>query len=1011
MVTAQTITVKGVVYDTAGETVIGATVMLVEDTSNGTMTDLDGAFTLNGVPRNATLRVSYVGYKTIELPINGQTNLKITLQEDTELLDEVVVTALGIKRESKALSYNVQELKGDDLGTNNNANFVNSLNGKVAGLTINSSSAGMGSAARVVLRGTKSIAGSNNALYVIDGVPIFSMTANQGSGQFASSGTTESAADINPDDIESISVLTGASAAALYGSAAANGAILITTKRGAAGRVRVNFSSVNDWGQPFRLPKFQNNYGSDGRLTSWGSPLSASAPTFDVTDFFQTAFNTTNSIAVSGGTEKNQTYLSGSFTKSKGLVPNNTYNRYNMGVRNTTYLLNDRLMIDTSVDYIIQDHNNFINQGEYMNPMVAAYLMPRSDSNDKVKAFEKYDPGRNIYVQNWTYGIGDYTLQNPYWIAYRNLRYNKRERYVLFGSAKYDILGWSQAEKWSIQARVRSDVTNSKATDSRYASTEATHDMSSTGYYSESKGEEKQTYGDLITTLNKSFQLDNHTLNLNVVLGASIQDTRMNSSLIGGPLKENGVPNLFNIFNVDQNHAKTQLLPAGWIEQTQSVFGSLELGWDSYIYLTLTGRNDWASQLANSPNSSFFYPSVGLSGVITDMLSTETQSKIRPYLSYLKLRVAYSSVATPFQRGLTTPTYTPNLDSKTYSGETHFPVGDLFPERTDSYEVGLSARMFGGILTIDGSYYLTHTKNQTFFSRLPSGSGYSGIYLQTGMVQNQGVELGLGLHLGSNDGLNYNSNFTLSYNKNEIKELAENYVNPITGQHESKEYLEMGGLGTLKYILKTGGSLGDIYTNGDFQRDGNGNIKVNNNGSISVTGFDEGKMVKLGSVLPDLNLGWTNELSYKGLSIGATITGRVGGLVVSMTQAAMDHYGVSYDTGVARDLGYVQDGNHFLVPRDYFQARGKGRLAQYYTYDATNFRLQEAHISYSFPRKWFNDVMGMSLSLYGRNLLFLYIKAPFDPESVASTENYSQGMDYFMLPSQRNVGFSVKLDF
>lgn len=315
------LTVKGHVVDEQNEPIISATVVVIGQANMGAMTDIDGNFQIADVPSDATLRFSYVGYKTLEIPLNGRTSLTVVLKEDSELLDEVVVTALGIKRQTKALAYNVQEIKGDQLSSRKDPNFVNSLNGKIAGVTINTSSAGMGSAARVVMRGTKSIQGNNNALYVIDGVPIYSLTQEQGSGRFSSSGSTESAADINPDDIASISVLTGASAAALYGSAAANGAILITTKKGQAGAPKVSYAMNMDFGRPMILPEFQNRYGSQGNLLSWGSLIPEGDPRWDVDDFFRTASNMTHSISVSGGTERNQTYVSGSVTTTKGLVP------------------------------------------------------------------------------------------------------------------------------------------------------------------------------------------------------------------------------------------------------------------------------------------------------------------------------------------------------------------------------------------------------------------------------------------------------------------------------------------------------------------------------------------------------------------------------------------------------------------------------------------------------------------------------------------------------------------
>lgn len=533
--------------------------------------------------------------------------------------------------------------------------------------------------------------------------------------------------------------------------------------------------------------------------------------------------------------------------------------------------------------------------------------------------------------------------------------------------------------------------------------------MGKNGYYGELKGEERQTYLDLISTLNKSFELGNQVISVSATLGASIQDTRYDDSSVRGPLKDSGIPNLFNIFNIDQKAEKAHLIPSGWIEQVQSIFGSAEVGLNSYLFLTLTGRNDWASQLANSPHASFFYPSVGLSVLPIEMLSNK--SNVQKVLNYLQIRTSYASVASPFQRGLTTPTYAVNPDSKNYQNNAHFPVGELYPERTNSFEVGFSSRWWGGLFTLDATYYLTNTYNQTIFSEVAPATGYTGIYIQTGNVRNQGVELATGLNLGSADGWAFSSNFTLGYNKNQIMELADNYYNPLTGDRESKEFLERGGLGSMSFILKKGGTLGDVYSNTDFLRDANGRIVVSRDGTVAKKEFANGERVKLGSVLPDFTMGWSNELSYKGLSLGATLSGRVGGVVVSMTQAALDHYGVSETTALARDNGYVMVDGITVDPEKYFSVRGKERIAQYYTYDATNFRLQEAHISYRLKRDMLWNIADVTLSLFGRNLAFLYNRAPFDPEAVSATGNYAQGLDYFMLPSQRTLGFNVKVNF
>lgn len=1002
-------TYQGQVVDESGETLIGVSV-LVKGTTQGVVTDMDGNFQIRTAVQNPVFVISYIGYATQEVTAKAGVPMRIKMKPDTQVIDEVVVTALGIKRQTKALAYNAQELKGDLLSQGKDANFLNGLNGKVAGVTINQSSAGAGSAARVVMRGAKSIDGNNNALYVVDGVPLLNVQSTQGTGQFNSKGTTDAAADINPDDIASVTVLSGASAAALYGSAAANGAILITTKKGNEGKLNLSYQISDEWGKPLRLPQFQNRYGSGGSISSWGALLPETHPRYNVTDFFQTANTQTHSLSLSGGTEKNQTYVSAAMTNNKGLVPNNKYNRYNISVRNSSAFLDNKLRIDAGVNYVKEYHRNMTNQGEYSNPMVAAYLMPRSETMDNVRLYETFDG--NIWVQNWTYGKGDYTLQNPYWQAYRNLREMERERYVLSLGSSYEIYKWNEGETWTIAGRANYDRTGFTDTDKIYASTDRTIFDSKNGGYGQELGKTSQVYLDLITTINKNFELGGQNyLSLNTSVGGAFQDNSLDAHLVKGPLAEKGFPNLFNIFNVDKAAKKTILAPRGWREQTQSVFASAELGFNSYLFLTLTGRNDWASQLANSPNSSFFYPSVGLSGVVTDMLPENIRLALRPYLGYLKVRAAYASVASPFPRELTTPTYVADYDSYVYRSLTNYPIGELLPERTDSYEIGMTSKWFNGMLTLDATLYRTLTKNQTIFIELDAASGYSGMYIQTGAVRNQGLELAAGLNFGKKDRLHYSTNFTFSMNENKIIRLADNYVNPITKRQESITELRKGGLGSLAYILKEGGTLGDIYSDKDFRRTVNGDLYVGADGNLSLSTLENEDRLYLGSVLPKANLGWTHEIGYKGLTLGVQLTGRIGGVVVSMTQAALDHYGVSEQSALARDNGGIQVGNATISAENYFSPRGKNRLAQYYTYDATNFRVAEAHISYKLDRKYLCNIADLTLSLVGRNLGFLYVKAPFDPESISSTGNYAQGMDYFMMPTQRTLGFSFKVNF
>lgn len=423
--------VSGIVIDENNEPLIGVNIK-VEGSSEGAITDIDGNFNIMA-PQGSTLSFTYVGYTPQTVKITDKNIYEIRLVSDTKQLSEVVVTALGIKREQKALSYNVQQVKADAISGIKDANFINSLNGKVAGVNINSSSSGVGGASKVVMRGTKSIEQSSNALYVIDGIPMFNFGGGGGT-EFDSRGKSESIADLNPDDIESISVLTGAAAAALYGSNAANGAIVITTKGGQVGKLQVSVNSNTEFSKPFVLPQFQNRYGTGSRgktggttTLSWGPLLNEASRTgFEPKDFFDTGLIFTHSVTLSTGTEKNQTFFSAASVNSQGIVPNNRYNRFNFTFRNTTSFLNDRMKLDVGASYIIQNDRNMTNQGVYSNPIVPVYLFPRSDDFSLIKVFERWDPARKINTMFWPQGEGDLRMQNPYWIAYRNLRLNQK---------------------------------------------------------------------------------------------------------------------------------------------------------------------------------------------------------------------------------------------------------------------------------------------------------------------------------------------------------------------------------------------------------------------------------------------------------------------------------------------------------------------------------------------------------------------------------------------------------
>ena len=1013
----QPVTVTGKVVDASGMPVIGAAV-IVKGTTIGTSTGVDGDFSLQVPPpsADAVLEINYLGYEPIAQAVGSRTNITFTLRESAVDVDAVVVTALGIKRSEKALSYNVQQVNSEDIVANKDVNFINSLSGKVAGVTINSSSGGVGSASKVVMRGQKSISQSSNALYVIDGVPMFT-TARDGGTEFASQGTTDPIADINPEDIESMSVLNGAAAAALYGSDAANGAIVVTTKRGKAGYTSVTVSSSTEVMSPFILPDFQNRYGTgdlnsteSSFVRSWGNRLNSSnyMGYNPRDDYFQTGVTGTESVSLSTGTEKNQTYFSAAAVNSRGIVPNNGYDRYNFTFRNTTSFLNDKLKLDVGASYVMQKDRNMTNQGTYNNPLVGAYIFPRGNDWGDIEMYERYDPARRLYTQYWPVGDAGMTMQNPYWINYRNLRENNKDRYMLNAALSYDVLDWL-----NVSGRLRIDNSNNDYTEKFYASTfTQLTEGSKNGLYGITKTKDKQVYGDVLVNINKTFGED---WSLQANAGASISDMRYDAMKVRGPIPDGEItdekPLLANVFSVQNlsNTSKTKRLQEGWREQTQSIFASVEIGFKNTYFLTLTGRNDWPSQLAgeHSVKSSFFYPSVGASVVLSQLIPEMPKN-----LSYVKLRASYASVGVAFERYLANPRYSWNESGLNWSTQTRFPIYNLKPERTKSFEVGLTMR-FLRHFNLDFTYYNTKTQDQTFEPNISTGSGSSKLTIQSGNVRNRGFEVALG-YSNTWGKFSWDSNYTLSANKNKILSLADDVVNPETGEHFSVDQLDMGGLADARFILREGGTLGDFYSRIDLKRDSNGAVYINEKGEIASESItDVNSYIKLGSVLPDANMAWRNDFRWRNFNFGFMVSARLGGVVFSRTQAMLDYYGVSEVSAVARDAGGVMiNGGDLVDANKWYTAIGSGNsVPQYYTYSATNVRLQEASIGYTIPKKKLGDICEITLSLVGRNLWMIYNKAPYDPETVATVNSYYQGIDYFMSPSTRNIGFNLRLKF
>lgn len=571
--------IAGRVTDQNGVPLVGVSI-LVKGSARGTTTDVSGRFVLRIEPGDV-LVASYLGYESVEVAADSRTGVEIRMQESSKALDAVVVTALGIKRSGKALSYNVQGVKGEDMNIVKDANFMNSLAGKVAGVSINASAGGVGGATRVVMRGTKFISGNNNALYVIDGVPILNVTGGSVDSEYGLAGG-EGISDINPEDIESVNVLTGPSAAALYGSAAANGVVLINTRKGSAGKPKITVSNNTTFSSPFMMPEFQNTYGNKiGIYASWGEKL-AKPSSFDPADFFNTGALVQNNVSLSTGNDRHQTYISAGTTNGTGILPNHEYSRYNFTFRSVTKLWRDRLTLDYGGSYIIQRNQNMSAQGKYFNPLTAVYTFPRGEDFSTVQAYERFDTGRNMFLQYWPWGDQAMNMQNPYWVQYRNMRTNKRDRYMLNLNAKYQVNDWLD-----IAGRVRIDNTVGENEKKYWASTIQLF-AGENGSYFANKQHVKLFYGDVIANVDKRLGKD-FTLAANV--GASW--SRERSDLVGGGGKLD-IANFFTLNNIikeyrtlEQNRKHSML--------TVSAFANLELGWRSMLYLTATARNDWAS--------------------------------------------------------------------------------------------------------------------------------------------------------------------------------------------------------------------------------------------------------------------------------------------------------------------------------------------------------------------------------------------------------------------------------
>lgn len=993
-------TVRGRVVDVSGEPLIGATIREKGGT-RGTVTDIEGNFILS-VPDSAVLQVSFVGYESIEVSVGGRKTLEIQLRENTVMLDNVIITALGLEKKEASLAYSIQKVKGEELTRMKEVNMITALAGKAAGVQINKNSSGIGGSAKVSLRGIRSASGDNQPLYVIDGVPMLNIGTEQAYsaiGGTANAGNRDGGdgiSNLNPEDVESISILKGAPAAALYGSQAANGVILITTKKGnTAGQRNIYFSTGLTFDKAFSLPKMQNCYGVSDVVDSWGEK--AYLPTSnELNDFFRTGLTSITSVSVNYGNEKIQTYFSYANTTGRGIVDKNQLTKHNINLRETAVMFNQRLKLDGNVNVMRQIvKNKPVSGGFYMNPLVGLYRFPRGEDLSYYKDnYEIYDPERKLGIQNWHTFTEDFE-QNPYWIQNRIQSKETRMRSIISLSANLRINSWL-----TVQARGSVDYISDKMRQKFYAST-APALCGANGRYIEMDYQETLIYGDVMAMGKRKWE----DFTVDVAIGGSINDKNVNSTRYDSKNASLKYANVFNLANIVMNGSASIDQKIDSRRQLQSVFGTAQVGYQDKVFLDLTARNDWASTLAYTSHekSGFFYPSAGLSFLIDKWI------QLPEWISFAKLRGTYSKVGNDIPQFITN-----SVSHITAGGELQAndaaPFKEMEPEMTHSVEVGTEWRFFQSRLGFNLTYYRTNTHNQFFKLPALAGDMYAYRYVNAGDIQNRGWELTVDATPVLTPDFTWKTSLNFSSNRNKIKELHE----------ELKELVYGPSSFSSSYAMKLvkGGSIGDIYGKA-FVRDAEGNIvyqtEGDHKGLPAVEG--EGNTIKVGNANPRFIMGWNHTFSYKGFSLYFLLDWRYGGKILSQTQAEMDLYGVSQVTALARDRGYVTlEGQQIDNVKGFYKniVGGRAGVTEYYMYDATNLRLREVSLNYTFPKKWMQKtkvLKDLQLAFVARNLCFLYKKAPFDPDLVLSTGNDNQGIEVFGMPTTRSLGFTVKCEF
>lgn len=1014
---AQNVQITGNVTSADDGSPLPGVSVVVKGTTIGTVTNFNGDYELS-VPQSATtLSFSFVGMTPQDIAIEGRTIIDLVMQSDALDLAEVVVTALGVSREKKSIGYAVQDVSGEDLSKAREQNIINSLSGRVAGAQITNSSGAVGASTRIVLRGASSLGGNNQPLFVVDGIPIDN--SNMGGTGNESVNRGNGAADINPNDVETMTVLKGPNAAALYGSRASNGVILIKTKTGKGSKgLGVTVSNNTSFETPLRLPDFQNGYGqgssgafefvdgagggtNDGTDESWGPKLDAGLmiPQWDspvvggvreatpwvsqpdnVKSLFNVGQTSTTNVAISGGNDKSDFRASYTQTGQTGMIPNTDLTKKNLSLNGNLNVTN-KMAVSAGATYNNTTSNNMPSYGyDAQNVMQQFIWFGRQNNMDHLRKYTNADGSKN----SWNYNYHN----NPFFTLYENTNSMQRERFMGNAKVSYQFTDWLSAF-----VRTGGDIYTNINTEKRAAG-----DIDNPpGSYFESSRTIREVNSDFLFTASKQINQD---LSFSLSAGGSRMDYSSNYS--SGSAGELAVPGVYNVANsaiaqVTTNNSK--------LKRTNSLYYSGQIGFKNALFFDVTGRNDWSSTLP-ADNNSYFYPSFAVSGVFTDLLNMDSN-----VLNFGKLRASWAKVGSdtdPYQL-LPTMSFGDGWNASTkllnMFVPNNLPNSNLNPQFTTSLEFGVELKFFNNRVGVDATYYDAKATDQIISIPVSAASGYLTKNINAGRIDNSGLEVMLYVTPAKTKDFSWDMTFNFGKNTNEVVELADGVEQYVLGTYWS-----------LQVMAIPGQPYGSLYGY-DLARDDKGNI-------LNVDGLpQQGDLKILGNYQPDWTGGMKNDFRYKNLSCGILIDTRQGGELYSMTTTWGRYAGVLEETLLGREDGIVGIGTKELadgtfVPNDivvtseeYNKAVFQNSIAYPSVFDASYIKLREVTLGYTFSKIGNLPIRNLNISLVGRNLLLLWSKVPhIDPETSFDNTNV-QGLEFGQLPSARSLGFNVSVNF